>query len=123
MLEKIMTFISESEFWDLYGLQMKDIPELKQHIVELVENGKPIRGIAVRSLNHPHRQLHVFSTFQSMLCERLHDASSQLRELQGEEAWRLSAVHTGKRRRGLTTFSQEGYWLLSGLLAPRDAQP
>ena len=66
-------------------MAMKEVPALKPHIVELLEHGKPIRGIAVRSPNDPHRQLHMLSTFQSMLCERLHDASSQLRPLQGEE--------------------------------------
>ena len=86
MLERIMMFISESEFLAQHQIAMKDVPELKPHIQELMENGKPIRGIAVQDPSHPHRLLHVFSSFQSMLTERIHAAAHQLRESQGEEA-------------------------------------
>ena len=72
-LERIMMFIAEAELLAEHSIAMKDVPELKPHIQGLTEeNGKPIRGIAVQDPAHPHRLLRVFSSFQSMLSERIH---------------------------------------------------
>ena len=86
ILERCLLFITESEFLKEHGVAMRDIPQLKSHIQELTENGKPIRGIAVRDPSQPHRRLRIYGAFQSLLTERLHDSAQQLRESQGQEA-------------------------------------
>ena len=86
VLERILQFVSESEFLDTYGVAMKDVPELKPHVQELLEHGKPVRGIAIRHPEHPHRLLRLYGSFQTCLSENIHDSNQQLRESQGQEA-------------------------------------
>ena len=82
VLEREYAFITEKELVDKYKLESKQLPF---KWLELREGSEVLRGVVVQSPTQPHRIVRVRSGLSSMMVEKVHDATRQLRAKQAAE--------------------------------------
>ena len=81
-LEREFLFVTDAELSAKHNI---NVQQMALKWVELKEGDTVLRGVVVQDPQHPHRKLRVSSGLESLMTEKVHDASAQLRSEQATE--------------------------------------